>query len=195
MATLELSNEELYDLHVALCGVDNESYTTIKNKVRKAMGYPIDFKYDQSYENVAKLMMEAIQYDNGMCNRWEREKYPEKWVELIRQSVETFFKANPQYLNEEDIERIGMGGEESEDEDEFGKLEGWEELNRVLGHYFDHYPEEDEPQGNWVFELSSGYILQFKLLIQNHDSSGWKNRSSEYPIQGFVLLLSSCSRN
>ena len=147
MATLELSNEELYDLHVALCGVDNESYTPIKNKVRKAMGYPIDFKYDQSYENVAKLMMEAIQYDNGMCNRWEREKYPEKWVKLIRQSVETFFKANPQYLNEEDIERIGMGGEESEDEEEFGKLEGWEELNRVLGHYFDHYPEEDEPQG------------------------------------------------
>lgn len=38
-----------------------------------------------------------------------------KWVELIRQSVETFFKANPQYLNEEDIERIGMGGEESEE--------------------------------------------------------------------------------
>lgn len=39
MATLELSNEELYDLHVALCGVDNESYTPIKNKVRKAMGF------------------------------------------------------------------------------------------------------------------------------------------------------------
>lgn len=156
MATLELSNEELYDLHVALCGVDNESYTPIKNKVRKAMGYPIDFKYDQSYENVAKLMMEAIQYDNGMCNRWEREKYPAKWVELIRQSAETFFTANPQYLNEKDIERIGMGGEDSEDEEEFGKLEGWEELNRVLGHYFDHYPEEDEKQGIWVDDFKDG---------------------------------------
>lgn len=151
MATLELNNEELYDLHVALCGVDNDSYTTIKNKVRKAMGYPIDFKYDQSYENVAKLIMEAIQYDNGMCNRWEREKYPAKWVELIKQSAEKFFTANPQYLNDKDVERIGsMGGEESEDEEEFGKSEGWQELNRVLGHYFDHYPEEDEPQGNWI---------------------------------------------
>lgn len=157
MATLELNQDELYDLHVALCGVDNESYTPIKNKVRKLLGYPIGFEYDQSYDNVARLMMEAIQYDNGMCNRYEREKYPAKWVELIKQSAEKFFTANPQYLNEKDIERIGLGGEESEAEEEFGHLEGYRELNRVLNHYFDHYPEEDEPQGNWVSEVSSGY--------------------------------------
>lgn len=50
MATLELNNEELYDLHVALCGVYNESYTPIKNKVRKALGYPVGFEHDQSYD-------------------------------------------------------------------------------------------------------------------------------------------------
>lgn len=150
MATLELNNEELYDLHVALCGVDNESYTPIKNKVRKALGYPVEFKYDQSYDNVARIMMEDIQYDNGMCNRYEREKYPAKWVELIKQSAEKFFTANPQYFNSNDIYRIGLGEEESEAEEEFGHLEGYRELNRVLNHYLDHYPEEEEPQGEWI---------------------------------------------
>lgn len=131
MKTIELSDEELYDLDLVLCRTDDESYISIKNRIRGALGRPVDFEYDQSYENVARLMMRAIQYDNGMCSRWEREKYPAKWIELIRQSTEI-------YLNQGDIERIGAGGEESEDEKEFGELEGWEELRRVLNHYFDH---------------------------------------------------------
>lgn len=130
MAILELSSDELYDLHVALCGVDHESYIPIKNKIRKVIGYPIDFEYDQSYENVVKLMMEIIQYENG-----SGEKYPAKWVDLIKPSAEKFFTANPQYLNEQDIERIALVG--SEYEAEFGRLEGWQELNRVLDNYFD----------------------------------------------------------
>lgn len=144
MKTIELSDEELYDLDLVLCRTDDESYISIKNKIRRALGRPVDFEYDQSYENVARLMMRAIQYDNGMCSRWEREKYPAKWVELIRQSVETFFKVNPRYMNQEDIERIGAGEEESEDEKEFGELEGWRELRRVLNHYFDHCSGDED---------------------------------------------------
>ena len=105
------------------------------------MGYPVDFEYDQSYENVALLMMRAIQYDNGMCNRFERRGHPEEWVELIRQSAETFFKANPRYMNQEDIERIGMRGE---NEDEFEGLEGWRELRRALNQYFDHCSGDED---------------------------------------------------
>ena len=146
MKTIELSDEELYDLDIVLCRTDDESYISIKNKISKAMGYPVDLKYDKSYENVARLMMRSLHYDNGMCNRFERKGYPEEWVELLRQSAEVFFKANPRYMNQEDIERIGMGGEESEDKKEFGELEGWGELNRVLNQYFNHCLEEDDSQ-------------------------------------------------
>ena len=147
MAMLELNQDELYDLHIALSSVDNESYTTIKNKINKAMGFPVELEYDKGYDNIARLLMQAIQYENDLCNRWEREKYIPKWVELIKEASTVFFSNNPQYINEKDIERIA-NGEECENEEEFGNLVGWSELNRVLNHYFDHYPEEDEPQGD-----------------------------------------------
>lgn len=150
MKTLELNQEELYKLMISLSPhTELDGYRELQNKIRKAMGFPVGFEYDQSYDNVARLMMEAMQYDNGMCDRYNRETYPDKWVELIRQAAEKFFQSNPELLNEETIEEIGTGGEESEMEEKYGHLEGWKELNRVLGHYFDHYPEEDEYQGDW----------------------------------------------
>lgn len=99
MKTIELSDEELYDLDIVLCRTDDESYISIKNKIRRALGRLVDLKYDQSYENVTRLMMRSLHYDNGMCNRFERREYPKEWVELIRQSAETFFKVNPRYMN------------------------------------------------------------------------------------------------
>lgn len=135
MKTLEFTNEELYNLYLSLLGVDNESYIPIKNKVKKALGYPVPFKYDQSYENVAKLMMEAIQYDSGAATLWNPETYPSEWVDAISQAAENFFKANPEYFKEESIERIGIGlGEDSEECDE---LEGFQKLNQVLNDYFE----------------------------------------------------------
>lgn len=153
---LELNQEELYKIMISLSPhTELEGYRELQNKIRKAMGFPIGFEYDQNYENVARLMMEAMQYENGMCNRYERESYPEKWVALISQACEKFFQSNPELLTEDNIDEIGRGGEETEMEEKYSNLEGWEELNRVLNHYFDHYPEEDETKGLWVHIFNS----------------------------------------
>lgn len=135
MKTLEFKNEELYNLYLSLLGVDNESYIPIKNKVKKALGYPVSFQYDQSYENVAKLMMEAIQYDSGAVTLWNPETYPSEWVDAISQAAENFFKANPEYFKEESIERIGLG----EDSEECDELEGFQKLNQVLNDYLKNF--------------------------------------------------------
>lgn len=88
MKTLELSQEELYKLMISLSPhTELEGYRELQNKVRKAMGFPVGFEYDQGYDNVARLMMEAMQYENGMCDRYNREIYPDKWVEIIRQAA------------------------------------------------------------------------------------------------------------
>lgn len=38
MKTIELSDEELYDLDIVLCRTDDESYISIKNKIREEVG-------------------------------------------------------------------------------------------------------------------------------------------------------------
>ena len=61
MKTLELNQEELYKLMISLCPhTELDGYRELQNKIRKAMGFPVGFEYDQSYDNVARLMMEAI---------------------------------------------------------------------------------------------------------------------------------------
>lgn len=157
MKTIELSQEELYKLMISLSPhTEIEGYRELQNKIRKAMNFPIGFEYDQSYDNVARLMMEAMQYENGMCNRYERETYSDKWVALISEAAKKFFQLNPSLLTEDNIDEIGRGGEETEMEEKYGCLEGWKELNRVLNHYFDHYPEEEEPQGEWIDGFKDG---------------------------------------
>lgn len=71
MKTLELNQEELYKLMISLSPhTELDGYRELQNKIRKAMGFPVGFEYDQSYDNVARLMMEAMQYD--ICiNGWQ----------------------------------------------------------------------------------------------------------------------------
>lgn len=153
MKYMELNTEELSLINALLDSITMSAYNPLKNKIKAALGFPVPFKEDMGYENVAKLIMRECQYENGMVDRYSPEKYPEKWVALIRQSAELFFKYNPQFLSEKYIEIIGKGLIEGDEENNQGissELAGWDELNRVISHYADHYAEEDEPQGDWM---------------------------------------------
>ncbi len=97
---------------------------------------------DNKWIGIAKSMMKEIMYDNGAVDINHPEKYPEKWVEKISIAAVLFFEANPKMLTNEDIENICCG-ELGENQEKYGKLEGYKELDKVLNDYHDPEPSNE----------------------------------------------------
>jgi hypothetical protein len=57
-ATVELTKQEIISCIISInrtnSGINQETTVSLTNKFRKALGWPIDLKYDKSWENVAK---------------------------------------------------------------------------------------------------------------------------------------------
>lgn len=94
-------------------------------------------KESPEHIEIAKSLMKEIMFDNGMVDRWHPEKYPERWVNKIAKSAGVFFDAHPELLTNEDIENICCG-EMEENEQKYGSLPEYEQLNKDLNNYFDH---------------------------------------------------------
>jgi predicted transcriptional regulator len=98
---------------------------------------PIAPKTTESGRIIAKALMKSIQYDNGMVDRWNPERYPTNWVNRIGNAAELFFDKNPAVkLCDETIDEISTG-EDGELTEKYGQLEGYKELNTVLNRFFD----------------------------------------------------------
>lgn len=89
----------------------------------------------KDYTVIAKYIMQAIQLDNGY-GHFEGISYPSKWVKRITKSVQTFFDANPDKFTDADLENISCGGFD-ENQETYGSLIGWNELDKILNEYFD----------------------------------------------------------
>lgn len=79
-------------------------------------------------------------YCNGMVNRFypEPKPYPKKWVNKIAPVAGKFFDLYPDLLTNDNITEMADGGME-ENEEKYGKLEGWKELNEALNDFFNNY--------------------------------------------------------
>ncbi|MBB6236523.1 hypothetical protein HDC90_001135 [Pedobacter sp. AK013] len=87
---------------------------------------------------IAKQLMKEIMYDNGMVDRWHPEKYPTKWIDRISAPAGVFFDANPEILNNEDIDQMCCG-ELNENQTKYGSLVGYKELDEALNDYFNNH--------------------------------------------------------
>ncbi len=92
---------------------------------------------DNGSIELAKSLMKEIMYDNGVVDRFHPEKYSRRWVNKIAPIAEYFFAKNPQVLENEDINLICCGFQEDVDA-KYGKMDGWNELNKVLNDYFNN---------------------------------------------------------
>ena len=88
----------------------------------------------EDFKEVAKQLMEMIQCDNGY-HHFEGISFPSKWVNKIAKKAEIFFNKYPDMLTDEVLEQIGYGG--SDENEDLMVLEGYSELDKVLGEYFD----------------------------------------------------------
>jgi hypothetical protein len=94
---------------------------------------------DNGHIEIARSLMKTIMYHNGAVDRWNPEKYPEKWVNKIAPVAGKFFDLHPELLTDENIECLSMGSPECDGT--FAGLEnyeGFQELNEVLNDYFDN---------------------------------------------------------
>lgn len=89
----------------------------------------------QQSDIIAKELMREIMYDNGMVNRWNPEVYPKKCVDSISVAAGIFFEKNPDVLTNEHINNICCG-EYTENQEKYGILEGYSELDEALNKYF-----------------------------------------------------------
>jgi len=92
----------------------------------------------EEQEIKARRLMQEIQYCNGMVNRFEPESYPQEWVDKIAPIANKFFELHPDLYDDENIENI-CDGEYGENQDRYGELEGYKELDEVLGDYFENH--------------------------------------------------------
>lgn len=86
----------------------------------------------------ARRLMQEIQYCNGMVNRFEPEAYPQEWVDKIAPIANKFFELHSHLYDDENIENI-CDGEYGENQELYGSLEGYKELDEVLGDYFENH--------------------------------------------------------
>jgi hypothetical protein len=91
---------------------------------------------DKGDIEIAKSLMKKIMYDNGAVDRWNPEKYPEKWVSKIAPIAGNFFEKNPELLTDENITVLACGSDSLVGFDGMENLEGFKELNDVLNDYF-----------------------------------------------------------
>lgn len=74
-------------------------------------------------KEIAKRLMKEVQYEAGAVNRYEKENYPEEWVEKIAERVSPFMDNLVRELAYGSSERLSFIG-------------GTEELMGVLDEYF-----------------------------------------------------------
>lgn len=84
----------------------------------------------------AKRLMQEIMYCNGIVNRNEPEAYPTEWLDKISLPANKFFYLHPHLYNNDDIQNI-CDGEQGENQELYGSLEGYKELDEVLNDYFE----------------------------------------------------------
>jgi len=89
----------------------------------------------KDYIEVAKQIMELIQYDNGY-GHVEGISFPKKWVNLIAKECEVFFSNNEELLTDEDLENICMGGDDVSGQ--YISIKGFDRLDKILNDYFDN---------------------------------------------------------
>lgn len=136
--TVELTKQEIITCITSINrnrDIDKETTVSLTNQFRKALGWPIGLKYDKSWENVAKNLMEYIQYflNRKNINLLDRE-FPQEYVDRIKTAAEKFFSSNPEYLDETCLEELGYGSEE--DLEQYRALKDFKELGDVLTEYF-----------------------------------------------------------
>ena len=92
---------------------------------------------DNGHLEIAKSLMLEILYDNGYIDRWHTEKsqFSKKWQIKIAPVAAMFFDKHPELLTNEHIENICCG-EVGENEEMYGKIEGYKELLDILNEYF-----------------------------------------------------------
>jgi len=135
-ATVELTKQEIITCITSINrnrDIDQETAFLLTNQFRKALGFPIDLKYDKSWENVAKNLMEYIQYfylRNSLYNK----EFPQEHVDRIKTAAEKFFSSNPEYLDETCLEELGYGSEK--DLEKYRTLKDFKELGDALTEYF-----------------------------------------------------------
>ncbi len=135
-ATVELTKQEIITCITSINrnrDIDQETAVLLTNQFRKALGCPIDLKYDKSWENVAKNLMEYIQYFYLRKSLYDKE-FPQEYVDRIKTAAEKFFSSNPEYLDETCLEELGYGSEK--DLEKYRVLKDFKELGDVLTEYF-----------------------------------------------------------
>lgn len=137
-ATVELTKQEIINCITSINrnrDINQETVISLTNQFRKALGWPIGLKYDKSWENVAKNLMEYIQYflNRRNINLLDRE-FPQEYVDRIKTAAEKFFSSNPEYLDETCLEELGYGSEK--DLEKYRVLKDFKELGDVLTEYF-----------------------------------------------------------
>ena len=113
--------------------INQETVVLLTNQFRKALGWPIGLKYDKSWENVAKNLMEYIQYFYLRKSLYDKE-FPQEHVDRIKTAAEKFFSSNPEYLDETCLEELGYGSEK--DLEKYRTLKDFKELGDALTEYF-----------------------------------------------------------
>lgn len=93
---------------------------------------------DQEAREMALVLMREIAYDNGFFHRGCPEQYKASFVNKIGKVAQQFYGANPDLLNDEDVELL-CTGEHGEKEDRYNGLEFYKELDLALNDYFDNH--------------------------------------------------------
>jgi hypothetical protein len=91
---------------------------------------------DNGHIEIANEIMLNIACSNGWVNRWEPVKFNKRWVDKIALKAGIFFDKYPDLLNDDNLMEI-CDGEVSEVEEKFGLLDGFKELNEIIGKYFE----------------------------------------------------------
>jgi hypothetical protein len=94
---------------------------------------------DNGHIEIAKSLMKEIMYEAGAVDRWNPEKYPEKWINKIAPIAGNFFDLHPELLTNENIELLANGSDKCDGTfDGLEDYEGFNELSKVLNEYFDN---------------------------------------------------------
>ena len=96
-----------------------------------------------NYEEVALKLMRNILYSNGMVNRWNPEKIDKWHLKALTEKLKDWVEANtallPSLIDDDNLLQIADGMED-EVLQNFGHLEGFDELHKALNAYFNGEP-------------------------------------------------------